>query len=375
MRMKADNRKSNKKNIGAYTKPGIAKRSEILFFYDARMCNPNGDPDENRPRIDRLTKRNIVTEFRLKRTIRDYIYNIIGSKNRVPKKKILMRQELASPSQSRELKYLEDLTSEYITYHKKGSKEPIKKEEYLKLSPKDRFMAIDKDRLLIDHIDIRLFGILFAVEGIHFKTIGPVQFSLGQSLNEVGEDIPIRLTRIVPNTRKEAEGTGETRGSESGTFGEKYIIRYSFIQFHGFVNNNVAEEVNLTELDIRDMLTAAWRGTDSLSTSSKFGQKSRLLIKVNYKNNGYIGDLDLKSKLENAQNDGKLVQNVSQIGLNIKDLLELLTKNKLIIESIEYEYNPELLCISNKKDNFGTLISDWANKSVNSGVKVNRLNL
>lgn len=31
----------------------IDKNSEILFTYDAKLCNPNGDPDEeNRPRMD-----------------------------------------------------------------------------------------------------------------------------------------------------------------------------------------------------------------------------------------------------------------------------------------------------------------------------------
>jgi hypothetical protein len=50
-----------------------AKRAEILFFYDAKLRNPNGDPDENRPRKDELTERIFVTEFRLKRTIRDYL--------------------------------------------------------------------------------------------------------------------------------------------------------------------------------------------------------------------------------------------------------------------------------------------------------------
>ena len=52
----------------------IQYRSEILFLYDIENANPNGDPnDENKPRIDEDTRRNIVTDVRLKRTIRDYI--------------------------------------------------------------------------------------------------------------------------------------------------------------------------------------------------------------------------------------------------------------------------------------------------------------
>jgi len=39
--------------------------SEILFIYDAQMCNPNGDPDEeNRPRMDYATQTNLVSDVR-----------------------------------------------------------------------------------------------------------------------------------------------------------------------------------------------------------------------------------------------------------------------------------------------------------------------
>jgi CRISPR-associated protein Csh2 len=156
---------------------------------------------------------------------------------------------------------------------------------------------------------------------------------------------------------------------ESGTFGEKYIVRYSFIEFHGFVNNNVAKEVDLSEEDVKTMLAAMWKGTNSLSTSSKFGQQSRLLIKVNYKRDGYIGDLDLKCKLETGVST---LENISHIKVDVGRLFDLLSKNKDIIDYIEYEDNPELVCISQSESNFEELIKEWsqANK-----VTVSRLNL
>ena len=53
----------------------IKNRHEILFIYDVTDANPNGDPlDENKPRMDEETNTNIVTDVRLKRTIRDYLY-------------------------------------------------------------------------------------------------------------------------------------------------------------------------------------------------------------------------------------------------------------------------------------------------------------
>jgi CRISPR-associated protein Csh2 len=351
------------------------------------MCNPNGDPDENRPRIDKDTGRNLVTEFRLKRTIRDFIYQIMAQKNNVERKKIFMRKELKTET-GRVLKYIEDLASDYIKYYKiedKNNKIRISKEEFSKLKRDKKaniFPEIDENRLKDDHIDIRLFGILFAVPDIHFKQIGPVQFSIGQSLNKVEDDIEIRMARIVPNTRKEAEQNIKQneeeqeelpRGAESGTFGEKYVVRYSFIEFHGFVNNNVANEASLTEQDVNDMMIAMWRGTDSLSTSSKFGQKSRLLIKVNYKDNGYIGDLDQKCELENQK---ATLENISQMSLNIYWLCNLLERNSEIIESIEYDYNSELRCRydGDIRNNFEEALNDWKDKS-KVKIPISRLSL
>ena len=57
----------------------VDKRSEIVFLYDIRDGNPNGDPmDENKPRIDEETGINIVTDVRLKRTIRDFLFESRG---------------------------------------------------------------------------------------------------------------------------------------------------------------------------------------------------------------------------------------------------------------------------------------------------------
>jgi len=57
----------------------INRRSEIVFLYDIKDGNPNGDPlDENKPRIDEETGINLLTDVRLKRTIRDHFYKFKG---------------------------------------------------------------------------------------------------------------------------------------------------------------------------------------------------------------------------------------------------------------------------------------------------------
>jgi Cas7 group CRISPR-associated protein Csh2 len=54
--------------------PPLEDRSELLFVFDATDINPNGDPlNENKPRMDEETGHCLVSDVRLKRTIRDYL--------------------------------------------------------------------------------------------------------------------------------------------------------------------------------------------------------------------------------------------------------------------------------------------------------------
>src|SRR6056297_230914 len=50
----------------------LKNQSEILFVWDAKMCNPNGDMSaDNAPRFDNVDEKAIVSDVRVKRTIRD----------------------------------------------------------------------------------------------------------------------------------------------------------------------------------------------------------------------------------------------------------------------------------------------------------------
>jgi len=306
-----------------------AKRSEFLFCYDVRMANPNGDPDENRPRIDPVTGRNLVTEFRLKRTIRDYLKDSMGQK-------IFMRAE---EGEQQQLKTIEDLA-----------------EGYIKKNKSKKSSSINRTKLISDHIDVRLFGLLFAVEDMHFKQVGPVQFAIGRSLNKVDE-LTIRMTRVVP-TRQEAK---------AGTFGEKSVVRYSFIVFHGFLNDLVAKQVRLSEGDVEMMMKAMWYGTDELSTTSKFGQRAKLLLRVKHsKPSAYIGDLDRYLVLEKRDEQVNIdkLEDVSQCRLNVQGLLDVLNENKAKIESIDYAASDEVQCsIKQNVGTFSHLIGEWAKDS------------
>ncbi len=253
--------------------PVITQRSEILFLYDAKQCNPNGDPmDANRPRIDEETGKCLVTDVRLKRTVRDYLFEKGYNGETGGPGDIFIREEDGKP----------------VT----GSK---RAESYR-----------DKKEYLEKFIDVRLFGGVSAPKkaaggkkkaeksgeeaegeeehldtGKTFHFTGPVQFGMGKSLNVV------RVNFI--------KGTGAFTTSETSiqkTFREEYNIAYGLIGFHGVVNENAAKYVGTTEQDIEQLVDGLWNGTKSLLTRSKKGHMPRLLIKIDYSEKGFfIGDL------------------------------------------------------------------------------------
>ncbi|HOA97522.1 MAG TPA: type I-B CRISPR-associated protein Cas7/Csh2, partial [Acetivibrio saccincola] len=195
----------------------IKNRQEILFLYDVTDANPNGDPlDENKPRIDEETGINIVTDVRLKRTIRDYLYSYKGFDG-TDGKDIFVRE---------------------IKSEKGGIKDG-------KARAKD--FNENLENILEMAIDIRLFGGVIPLDKASITFTGPVQFNMGRSLNKV--------------SLKHIKGTGafaSKEGKDQKTFREEYILPYSLIAFHGIVNENAAKETRLTDEDVDLMDEAMW---------------------------------------------------------------------------------------------------------------------
>jgi CRISPR-associated protein Csh2 len=280
----------------------INYRSELLFCYDVTDANPNGDPlDENKPRIDEETGINFVTDVRLKRTIRDYLFDFQGF-NGKDGKDIFVRE-----------KFVKD-----------GDKSSGIQDG--KLRAKD--FEENKDKILETCIDIRLFGGVLPLSGDSITFTGPTQFKIGRSLHKVG--------------MKHIQGTGafaSKPGAKQATFREEYILPYSFIAFHGIINQNAAAEgtgTGMTNDDEKLLLEAMWNGTKNLISRSKFGQQPRFLVKINYNKPSYfIGDLDKKIKLVDFDNELK-IRSIKDFKLDLSDLAKAISENNDKVESVEY---------------------------------------
>jgi len=271
-----------------------AKHSELLFIWDARMCNPNGDmASDNAPRFDDVDEKAIVSDVRIKRTIRDDLQ--------------YRKQELIY------------INNEEIIAHG--------------LNAEDRFKQIkDKSDLkepldvFLTCIDNRLFGGVAPKSNI--QLVGPVQFSWTKSLNK------------TETVLKSGTGAFATKGKDgeakyTKTFRSDNYIPYGLFAMYGTINRLQALRANTTEEDIQKMLDSLWFGTKLLNTRSKVGQKSRLLIRVIYKedNSYFIGLLDELVGLSNEESD--LIRQISEAEIDFSNFISAVNKAESFIESVE----------------------------------------
>ncbi|MGB9881796.1 MAG: type I-B CRISPR-associated protein Cas7/Csh2 [Methanomassiliicoccales archaeon] len=311
----------------------VENRSEILFLYDVRDANPNGDPDENKPRIDEETEINFVTDVRLKRTIRDYLLNFLNCD-------IWVREETGSEG-------MRKTREEKLTEEKIGSEK-------------------DAQELLKKYIDLRLFGATIAGKkkptgsgGDNkkgeakkgewvFKWTGPVQFKFGRSLHRV-EPMLVKGTSILPSKEERA----------AGTFTEVWILPYSLICFYGVINENAAKTTGLMEDDISKLMDGIWNGTKNLITRSKFGQVPRLLMRVVYNDKNYhIGDLDKgirlldlnRKEVDKEGKNGKEIRSIFDVKLDLTHLIGMLSRNSNKIREITVEVHDDVSFIINGKE-------------------------
>ncbi|MHA1972507.1 MAG: type I-B CRISPR-associated protein Cas7/Csh2 [Candidatus Hodarchaeales archaeon] len=276
----------------------IEKRREMVFLYSARESNPNGDPDdENRPRMDDEGFA-LVSDVRLKRTIRDYLKS--------NGEEILVRREYKEDGN---IQSMDDLVTNSFS-----------KDQKL-----DRQKILEKIPEL--YIDARVFGFVATVKGANCSLTGPVQFAIGKSLNR-----PTITTHTITSVMSGASGAG-------GSIGRFHILDYALFRFEGVVCPKLAEKSKMTQEDLKMLYKAMWNGTATINTRSKVNHVPQLLLAFRSKDKEFLcGELAYQLDIEEADNSqddpilvmDKLIDRVKKIG----------NSN---IEAIEYKYNGQLL--------------------------------
>jgi len=258
--------------------------SEILFLYDAKFANPNGDPDEeNRPRMDYDREINLVSDLRLKRYIRDYLFE-------------------------------------------KGYDIFVRKVDDKAVTPKARVDELknkSEEEIFNTWIDVRLFGATMPVKNENKSFIGPVQFNWGYSLNKV-ELLEASITSHF--------ASGEQ--NKQGAMGKDFRVKYSFIAFFGVISGKRAEHTRLSENDIKLLDEAMKYAIPLQATRSKIGQYPRLYLRVEYKDNrSIIGDFRKDVKLIEKNPS---IRDIDEFYIEIGSLVNELRENKNKIAKIVY---------------------------------------
>ncbi|MEK7719382.1 MAG: type I-B CRISPR-associated protein Cas7/Csh2 [Bacteroidota bacterium] len=288
----------------------ISNRSELLFLYDIENANPNGDPlNENRPRFDTESSTILVSDVRLKRTIRDYWFEYKGYNGQGDNQDIFVR----------ETKY-EDGGKEYIKDGKRRAK------DFQELAN----VIIDKC------IDIRVFGGVIPLSNDSITYIGPVQFQMGKSLNK---------TEIIEEQGTGAFASGDKKGQ--ATFRTEYKIPYAIIGFNGVINEKSAQYSKMNEEDKALLIEGIWDGTRNLISRSKFGQAPLFLLTIEYNEPFYIGNLRQRLKLNCGDMNELQIRSTNDFKLDVTELVAVLKANKAKIANINLRVDSRLSMVNN----------------------------
>ncbi len=296
----------------------FALQSEFLFIWDCENSNPNGDMlNDNAPRFDDISSKALVSDVRIKRTIRDFI--IDSGLSEKEGYQIFVREEKMDKGLADGKQRVQTITE--------GKKEEV------------------VETILNKCIDARAFGGVFPVAKETNNLTGAIQFKMTKSINE---------TEVVF-----IKGTGafaSSAGKENKTFREEYILPYAVFGTYGVINNFSATTTKLTEEDVSVILKSMWLGTKNLLTRSKMGQMPRFLLKITYKEPGYfIGELDNLIKLECKKATENEIRTIEDYRLNFQQLVEKTEEYKDKIAKIEY------LCDSRYADTIQTIDKNWEN--------------
>jgi len=267
--------------------------------------------------MDEATGRNLVSDVRLKRYLRDYWLNA-GEDIWVRR----TEQEETTSSKRRMGVLLEEYNSE--TGESLTENQARQSTEF-------------KQWLLNRLRDVRLFGAFMPMEqNTSIDFTGPVQFGWGYSLHR---------TEINNSATISSHFAG--RENEYGTFGKDWRVYYSLLAFHGIVSRNRARHTGLLEEDLKALDSAMLKAIpQEATTRSKIGQSPRLYLRIEYNDDGLARLGDVREDLVPLEpTDGKTLDTLRDIGdfsIHFDDVLEKVRSAEVSIHRACFWTHPEI---------------------------------
>ena len=267
------------------------QRREFLFVYSVKDANPNGDPlNANHPRFDEDSGQILVSDVRVKRTVRD--------------------------------QWLIEGRDVFVDGETKTLKSRV-------AELKEKLGVTTGKEALSRCIDTRLFGVTFASGSESFAWTGPVQFKWGRSLH-----------RAAVETIQGTAAFATKEGSEQRSFRSEYIVPFVLISDYAIANQHASRTTEANDEDLDSLFEALWKGTANLITRSKVGHMPRFLLEVRYVKgfDGIIGAMDEKVRLLGA--DGHSLSADEQLALRscdevLLDITALSSALSRVLQNVE----------------------------------------
>ena len=247
----------------------IKNRYDIIFLFDVKDGNPNGDPDfDNMPRTDEETNQGLVSDVCIKRKVRNYIHLLKG---------------LEAPFDIfiRDGNILNTLIQE-----KRDDADKTNDEE--KKSVKSGRLA-----MCAQYYDIRTFGAVMStgeekaeeedseekgkkkkanskkkIKGLGVVR-GPVQFMFARSIDPIFSKSN-SITRCCV-TKESDEG-------KNNTIGNKYTVSYGLYRMHGFISASDAAKTGFSEEDKKLLFQALINAFENDHSAARGEMSPRALI-------------------------------------------------------------------------------------------------
>lgn len=226
----------------------VKSRYDLVFFFDVKDGNPNGDPDQvNLPRADAEDQHGLVTDVCIKRKVRNYVQ---------------LKHDLKSPHdifiRQRDINDADSYLNAII------GKTP------------GSLSSEKRKKLCEDYWDIRTFGAVLSTgekesgeapeeegeestKGKKQKkekvrgagTVrGPVQFTFARSEDRIYQ-AEHSITRCCVATEDEKNKQLQKDREFATTFGRKSTVPYALYRMHGFVSAVDAKKTGFTTDDLK----------------------------------------------------------------------------------------------------------------------------
>lgn len=233
----------------------LKNRYEVVALVEAKMCNPNGDPDmANSPRMDFETNLGIITDVAYKARMRSYVQQAHGDRDGYA---ILMRDRNS----------INRAICEAVLDANGVSS--IKKVANKNVDGVAQFMC-DK------YWDVRTFGAVLTTGLNAGQVRGAVQVGMSSSVDPIEPTIST-ISRCCYTegeyaTLAEYDAADEKKEyDKKHTFGSKAFIPYGLYVMRLTVSANIAEKVGFTEDDMAVLLESIVQMYNTDASSSKMG--------------------------------------------------------------------------------------------------------